>query len=125
MRDHVLLGRDRQIQVLSRAAWESEVVRAPEVCAERLRFMGADHHRVRYCVAEERARPHRPLSIDAISEGLELAPEVVAGIVGELERNLFFLVRNEDGEVSWAYPVTVDGTPHRLTFSTGERLHGA
>jgi len=125
MRDHVLLGRDRQIDVLSRAAWESEVVRAPEFCAERLRFMGADHHRVRYFVVEELARRNRPLPIGTISEALKLAPEVVTGIVAELERGLFFLLRNEDGEVSWAYPVTVDRTPHRLTFSTGERLHGA
>ena len=125
MRDHVLLGRDRRIDVLSRAAWESEVVKAPEACAERLRFMGADHHRVRYFVVEELARGNRPVSIGSISKALKLAPEVVTGIVAELERNLFFLVRNEDGEVSWAYPVTVDRTPHRLTFSTGERLHGA
>ena len=125
MRDHVLVGRDRQIHVSSRAAWESEVVRAPEVCAERLRFMGEEHHRVRYFVVEELAHRNRALSVGAISEGLKLAPEVVAGIVAELERNLFFLVRNEDGEVSWAYPVTVDRTPHRLAFSTGERLHGA
>jgi hypothetical protein len=65
------------------------------------------------------------LSIDTISESLRLVPEIVTGIVTELERNLFFLVRNEDGEVSWAYPVTVDRTPHRLAFSTGERLYGA
>ena len=120
-----MLGRDREIRELSRAAWESEVVRAPEHCAERLRFMGPEHHRVRYFVVEELARRGRPLSIGAIAEALKLAPKVVTGIVGELERNLFFLVRNENGEVTWAYPVTVDRTPHRLTFSTGERLHGA
>ena len=125
MRDHLLLGRDHEMQVLPRAAWESEVARAPEHCVERLRFMGPDHHRVRYFVVEELARRGRPLSIDAIAEALTLAPAVVTGIVDELERNLFFLVRNENGEVSWAYPVTVDRTPHRLTFSTGERLHGA
>lgn len=125
MRDHVLLGRDREIQVLSRTSWESEVVRAPEVCAERLRFMGPDHHRVRYFVVEELARRNRPLPIGTISDALKLDSDVVTGIVAELEKNLFFLVRNEDGEVSWAYPVTVDRTPHRLTFSTGERLHGA
>ncbi len=125
MRDQVLVGRDRQIHALSRAVWESEVLRAPEFCADRLRFMATDHHRVRYFVVEELARRNRPLSIGTISEALRLAPEVVRGIVEELERRLFFLVRNEDGEVSWAYPVTVDRTPHRLTFSTGERLHGA
>jgi hypothetical protein len=87
--------------------------------------MGTDHHRVRYFVVGELARRNRPLSIDTISESLRLVPEIVTGIVTELERNLFFLVRNEDGEVSWAYPVTVDRTPHRLAFSTGERLYGA
>ncbi len=125
MRDHVLLGRDRQIQVLSRAAWESEVVRAPAVCAERLRFMGPEHHRVRYFVVEELARRNRPLSIGTISQALELAPEAVAGLVDEFERNLFFLVRNEDGEVSWCYLVTADRTPPCLTFRTGECLHCA
>ena len=125
MKDHVLVGRDREIRKLPRADWESEVARAPEHCAERLRFMGPDHHRVRYFVVEELARRNRPLSIGRIAEALTLAPEVVSGIVGELERNLFFLVRSEIGEVTWAYPVTVDRTPHRLTFSTGERLHGA
>ena len=125
MRADVLLGRGHQMQVLSRAVWEREVARAPEHCAERLRFMGPDHHRVRCFVVEELARRGGPLSIGAISEALTLAPAAVTGIVDELERNLFFLVRNDNGEVSWAYPVTVDRTPHRLTFSTGERLHGA
>ena len=114
MTDHVLVGRGREIRRLS-----------PEHCAERLRFMGSDHHRVRCFVVEELARRSRPVSMDTITEALGIAPEVVSGIVDELERRLFFLVRNEYGEVTWAYPVTVARTPHRLTFSTGERLHGA
>jgi len=125
MKDHVLLGRDHQIELLSQAAWESELAKAPEFCAARLRFMGKDHHRVRYFVVEELARRNRPLSINTMAQSLQLTPEAVTEIVSELERNLFFLVRNEAGEVSWAYPVTVEQTPHRLTFSTGERLHGA
>jgi len=36
-----------------------------------------------------------------------------------------FLFRNKEGEVVWAYPVTVDKTPHHLTFSTGEQLYAA
>ena len=125
MTDHVLVGRGRGIRKLPRADWEREVVEAPGHIAERLRFMGPDHHRVRYFLVEELARRNRPLSIGTVAEALKLAPEVVSGIVDELERNLFFLARNENGEVAWAYPVTVDRTPHRLTFSTGERLYGA
>ena len=36
-----------------------------------------------------------------------------------------FLFRNPLGEVTWAYPVTVDTTPHPITFSSGEKLYGA
>ncbi len=36
-----------------------------------------------------------------------------------------FLFRNPAGEVIWSYPLTVETTPHAMTFSTGERLHAA
>ena len=37
----------------------------------------------------------------------------------------FTIAGDDDGNVSWAFAVTVDNTPHKLTFSTGERMHGA
>jgi hypothetical protein len=46
-------------------------------------------------------------------------------ILDDLEKKLTFLFRNEEGAVAWAYPVTVDKTPHHLTFSTGEQLYAA
>jgi len=46
-------------------------------------------------------------------------------ILDDLEGNLFFLVRNERGHVSWAFPVTAEQTRHRLRFSTGERIYAA
>jgi hypothetical protein len=36
-----------------------------------------------------------------------------------------FLFRNEHGAVEWAYPVTAARTPHRVAFSTGERINAA
>ena len=48
-----------------------------------------------------------------------------AAALAELERRLFFLVRNRVGEVSWAFPVTAEVTPHQLTFPSGERRYGA
>jgi hypothetical protein len=46
-------------------------------------------------------------------------------IVAELERHFFFVVRGGEDHVSWAYPVTVDETPHRVTLGTGESIFGA
>ena len=35
------------------------------------------------------------------------------------------LVRDERGAVVWAYPFTVEATPHRITFDSGETLYAA
>ena len=46
-------------------------------------------------------------------------------ILDELEKNMTFLFRNPDGEVTWADPVTVDQTPHHVSFSSGEQVYAA
>lgn len=125
MSETVLIGRGGQIIEMPRALWERDLNQASERCKARLAFMSEEHHRVRYYAVEQIARRGEPLSPSRIAEELDLPPARIAAILEELERNLFFLVRNEDGHVSWAFPVTVDRTPHRLVFSTGERLYGA
>ena len=54
-----------------------------------------------------------------------LSPKRCEAILEELEHNLSFLVRDGLGQVAWAFPVTVQPTPHRLKFSSGEALYGA
>ena len=125
MTDTILIGRGKIIEQIPRAEWEQELKAAPAGIAQRLAFMEADHHRVRNFVVQELPRRGRPISLDAISEALGISPERTATIVGDLERNLFFLVRAGGEEVSWVFPVTVDDTGHRLVFSTGERLDAA
>ncbi len=87
--------------------------------------MSEDHHRVRNFVVTELPRTGEPLGLASISRHLNLSLAQVRVLVEELERGLFFLVRNAQGAVSWAFPVTVDETPHHLAFSTGERLNAA
>ena len=87
--------------------------------------MSADHHLVRNFVVSELPRTQKPLQPEFISRRLGLPLPQVNTLLDELERNLFFLVRNSSGAVAWAYPVTVEKTPHELFFSTGERLYGA
>ncbi len=126
-KDYVLLGRGSQIREVPRAMWEEHVAQArnPEHSQARLGFMTPAHHRVRYFAVRELAKRGRPLSPEEISAALMLPFEQVQVILEELERHLVFLVRNEAGAVAWAYPVTVEPTPHRLEFSSGERLYAA
>lgn len=87
--------------------------------------MSADHHRVRDLAVLELPRQGKPLTPKFISDRLELPIERVQSILDELEKNMTFLFRNPQGEVTWAYPVTVDPTPHRITFSSGEQVYAA
>jgi hypothetical protein len=125
MSETVLMGRGHQVIEILRDEWEKHVSRVPQHSKTRLSFMSEEHHRVRYFVVRELPRVGGPIQPALISRQLRLSLARVNAILDELERNLFFLVRNEQGAVSWAYPVTVDTTPHRLTFSTGERLYAA
>ena len=123
--DTILLGRGRKIVQLPREEWEEQLSHVPARHEERLRFMTREHHRVRYFVVRELPRVGAPIEPQLISRELGLDLGAVRSILDDLERNLLFLVRNEQGAVSWAFPVTVDRTPHHMTFSTGERLFGA
>ena len=60
-----------------------------------------------------------------VANKLNLSISRVKAILDDLEKRMTFLFRNKKGEVVWAYPVTVDQTPHHLTFSTGEQLYAA
>ena len=91
-----------------------------------LDFMTSQHHTVRNLVVRELPRNHgRPISSAQIAAALGLKVEHVVTLLDDLERHLFFLVRDRRGNVSWAFPVTRDPTPHRLRFRTGERIFAA
>jgi hypothetical protein len=83
------------------------------------------HHLVREFVVREMPGRRAPIRPQEIARKLALGADDVERILGDLERNLFFLVRDEEGGVRWAYPVTTARTPHRLRFSSGERAFGA
>jgi len=123
MQDRLLLGLGRFMLPIPRALWQ----RAMQANARKLRaglgFMSAEHHRVRDFVVMELPRLGAPLTPDAIAAALDLALPRVTAILDELEKHLTFLFRNERGEVTWAYPVTVDATPHHAHFSTGEEAY--
>ncbi len=93
--------------------------------ADRLAFMTPQHHRVRDFVVRELPRRVAAIPPADIAARLRMTAARVARILDDLERNLFFLVRDRRGAVEWAFPVTVARTPHRLEFSSGERGYGA
>ena len=120
MEDSLLLGLWRCALSIPRTIWH-KLVRGNA----QLDFMSDEHHRVRNWVVEELPRVGEPLSPELIAQGLKLPTAQVTDILAELEQRMTFLFRNEQGAVTWAYPVTVEQTPHHTTFSTGEQIHAA
>ncbi len=125
MEEKILLGRGQEILGFPETTWKGHLAQVPQHSQSRLGFMTPAHHRVRYFVVRELPSRQEPIEAAFISEKLNIPLEQVKSILDELETKLFFLVRNESGAVAWAYPVTVEMTPHKLRFASGERLYGA
>ena len=125
MEDKILLGRSQQIIAMPQTKWKEHLTQIPQHSQTRLNFMTADHHRIRYFAVKELVAKQVPVEPGFISHALNIPLAQVRDILEELERELTFLVRDEHGAVIWAYPVTVVPTPHRLNFSTGERVYAA
>lgn len=122
---HILVGVGREIQSVPDEAFVKSVEGLPARMASRLAFMSSAHHAVRDFAVRELPRQDRLLSATQIAQVTGLRVRRVSAILAELERNLFFLVRDSNGRVNWAFPVTISRTPHRLRFSTGEKTFGA
>jgi hypothetical protein len=120
MDENVLLGVGRHLLPVPPFVWQRQA-HSPA----HLDFMSKDHHRVRNLVVLELPRAGGPLSPEFIGRALDLPPAQVVSILDDLERHMTFLFRDERGAVVWAYPVTVEPTPHHVTFSTGEQVYAA
>jgi hypothetical protein len=125
MPETILVGRGQEILAIPQATWKQHLLQIPQHSQARLNFMTDVHHQIRYFVVREMARKQEPIKPETISEELDLPFQVVETVLDELEKRLFFLVRNEQGAVAWAFPVTIEITPHKLDFRSGERLYAA
>jgi hypothetical protein len=125
MKDGLLMGVGRKMVPVPSAVWKGHVSKSAEHGRARLGFMSEVHQRVRDFVVLEMPRAGKALSREYIAQRVGLSQERVQAILDDLEKNLTFLYRSDGKSVNWAYPVTVDSTPHHVTFSTGEEIYAA
>ncbi len=122
----VLIARDNAFERVDEAAWKDAVAAHVTHMPQRLAFMTPAHHRVRNAAVLGLPRNGgRPLSMTQLAEAAGVSERDARAIAAELERNLFFVVRAGEDHVSWAFPVTSDRTPHRVSLDSGESIFGA
>ena len=120
----VLIGSGRDLATIPGSAFHEAVVGLPERMGRRRAFMTEPHVRVREYVVRE-MRAGGPLPPQRIASAIELPVPTVVELLADLERNLFFLVRAEDGAVTRAFPVTAEPTRHLLRLPGEELLYAA
>ena len=123
--ERVLLGFRRHMLPIPWALFTRVMRREARKTGQTLGGLDDEQRRVHHFVVRELPRLGAPMPPEHIAAALELPLARVTAILDELERRLIFLYRPGGREVVWAYPVTVAETPHRLEFSTGERLNAA
>ncbi len=84
-----------------------------------------DQRRVHHYVVRELPKFAKPMGPDYVARRLDMEVNQVIAIMDELERRKLFLFRPGGRDVAWAYPVTVEPTPHRVIFSSGESIYAA
>ncbi len=125
MNNNLLLGVWRYLFPIPSPIWLNQVAQTGKQNQRRLALMTPDHQRVRKLVVRELPRVGAPLAPIWIAGELNLPIESVVNILDDLEKRLTFLFRNAEGAVVWAYPVTVEQTPHRVTLRTVEHIYAA
>ncbi|MFC2177212.1 hypothetical protein ACFLRH_02215 [Actinomycetota bacterium] len=125
MSNTLLIRRKRRMLRVPSAIWKRNVRGDARRITARLEFMGPDHHRVRNFVVTELARIQQPLSAESIAQSLGLEPDRVVEVLDELEAQRTFTYRTDSHCVDWAYPVTAESTPHRVTLDSGDRFFAA
>lgn len=125
MKNKLMLGLWRYIIEVPPFLWEKGVEQGRKKFEKEHGFLSEEGRLIHHFAVRELPRRSRPLSPELISDELGIPVDRTNATLDYLERRMTFLYRNKDGDVVWAYPVTVAETPHRITFNSGEQLYAA
>ncbi len=125
MRNKLMAGIWRYLVGVPPFLWEKQIKKAMGKVIRSTQFMTPEHRQVHHYVVKEMPYLAKPISSELVAENLGLNPNRALEILRELEKRLTFLSMNKDSEVVWAYPITVEKTPHAIKFNTGEELYAA
>jgi len=121
----MLLGFKNHMVPIPPFLWRRAIRKEAAGAKTSLARLTPEHRRVRDFVVKELPAAGAALTAERIAAGVDLHADEVTPLIEDLERAMTFLYRSSGADVTWAYPGTVDSTPHRVTFGSGEQLNAA
>ena len=125
MKKKMMLGLWRYMINVPPFMWEKQISKMKRKLQKEYGSLSGEHHAVHHFVVRELPNEGKPLSLELVSQRLDIPADRLETILDDLEKGMTFLFRNNDGEVVWAYPGTVERTPHHVSFNTGQELYAA
>ena len=125
MKNKLMLGLWRYIINVPPFLWQNQITQGKRKFETEHGSLSEEERLVHHFVVKKLPGNGKPLSPELISDKLGFPADRVKDALDSLEKRMTFLYRNGDGDVIWAYPVTVEKTPHKITFDTGEQLYAA
>ena len=125
MSNKLMLGLWRYVLHVPPFVWQKQIEQGKKRFEKAYGNMPQDFRDIHHFVVRALPLSGKPLSENFISGELGLSTDRIHAALDYLEKRMTYLYRNKAGEVIWAYPVTVEQTPHRITFDTGEELYAA
>jgi hypothetical protein len=125
MKNKVMMGLCDYMIDVPLSLWEEQIAKGKKKYTDHISFMSREHRLVHHFVVRELPIVAKPLSPEFIANSLNISVERTISILDDLESHMTFIFRNADGSIIWAYPVTLEKTPHHVTFNTGEQLYAA
>ena len=125
MKNKLMMGLWRYMLSVPPFLWEKQIAKGKKKYSDHLAFMSEEHRLVHHFSVRELPFAGKPLSPEFISAALNIPVERIIAILDDLESHMTFIFRNAQGGIEWAYPVTIEKTPHHVTFHTGECLYAA
>jgi hypothetical protein len=124
MFERVLLGLGRRMVPVPEVLFRPMVQRDANKLAKRPP-LEPDERRVQHFAVREIPRRCEAIAPEVFAAQLGLSLEQVSQILDELERLMTYLCRRGGEDVSWAYPVTADETPHQVRIDGGAAFSAA
>ncbi len=125
MKEYVMVSRKGEIAEINLDEWKKMLVGASKFLTKYTRFMSDDHHLVRNYVVRELSKYTEPIKPEEVSEALNIPVDRVRTCLEDIHKAHAFLHLDKVGDVEWACPGTLADSPHKVTYSTGEKIHGA